>query len=220
MSSPAPRNPARRPRQRDIQPARLVDAALELFLERGFAGTRMEDVAARAGVSKGSIYLHFATKEELFRAVVRAGIVPRIDQAEAAIAGFEGSAADLLSALLHGLLLEFWDSPSSGIPKLIIADAGQFPGLARDYFAEISLRARRLLERIIRRGIERGEFREDMDAEYAARAISAALDHQAVLRHSLAEHDPEPLEPVRFVDAVLDLVLHGALVPSRPGKES
>jgi len=211
MSSSPSRAASRRPRQREIQPGQLTAAALELFLEHGFAGTRMEDVASRAGVSKGAIYLHFATKEELFRAVVRAGIVPRIDQAEAAISDFRGSARELLSSLLHGLLLEFWDSPSSGIPKLMVAEARQFPGLASDYFAEISLRARQLMERVLRRGIESGEFRRDLDVTYCARVISSALDQQAILQHSMAVHDPEPLVPERFVDALLDMAMHGML---------
>ena len=203
----------RRGRPRDIKPEQLTEAALALFLERGFAGTRMEDVARRAGVSKGAIYLYFATKEDLFRAVIRAGILPRIEQAEAALADFSGSARELLSSLLHGLLLEFWGSPSSGIPKLIIAEAPQFPGLARDYFRDVSLRARQLMQDILQRGIDSGEFRP-MDAAYAARSILAALDQQTVLQHSLAVYDPDPLVPERYIDAVLDLSMHGMLAPA------
>lgn len=212
VSAAPNRLPARRGRPRDISPEQLVNAALELFLERGFAGTRMEDVARRAGVSKGSLYLYFSNKEDLFRAVVRAGILPRLEEAEAALAGYEGSARALLSALLHGLLLEFWGSPSSGIPKLIIAEAGQFPGLARDYFQDISLRARHFMEAVLQRGVDTGEFRQ-LDTAYVARALLAALDHQPVLQHSLATHDPAPLEPERYIDAVLDLAMHGMLQP-------
>ena len=204
-----PQQPApgenRRARSREIHPERLTAAALALFLERGFARTRMEDVARRAGVSKGALYLYFENKEELFRAVVREGIVSRIEQAERAFAEFSGSARELLGTLLHGLLLEFWDSPSSGIPKLVIAQAQQFPGLTHDYFHDISLRTRQLMENILQRGVRQGEFR-DMDIAYTARAILGALDHQVILQHSLAAHDPEPLQPERYVDAVLALV--------------
>ena len=107
-------------------------------------------------------------------------------------------------------MLEFWESPSSGIPKLIIAEARNFPELARDYFEEISLRARAFMESVLQRGIESGEFRS-MDVPYTARTICAALDHQAILQHSMADHDPEPLDPTRYVDSVLDLVMHGML---------
>ncbi|MCK6369983.1 MAG: TetR/AcrR family transcriptional regulator [Gammaproteobacteria bacterium] len=210
MSSHLSAQVARRSRRRDIDPAEVIAAALELFLQRGFAATRMEDVARAAGVSKGAIYLYFPTKEALFRAVVQAGVVPRIEEAEAEVANFAGSARELLSSLMHGLLLEFWDTPSSGIHKLVIADAHHFPGLAAEYFHDISLRARDVMVAIIRRGIASGEFR-DVDVEYVARVILGALDQQAVLRHSMQAHDPEPLQPERFVDVTLDLIMNGLL---------
>ena len=143
MATSSAREVSRRARQRDIDPEQIVAAALDCFLASGFAGTRIEDVARQAGVSKGGIYLYFSAKEDLFRAVVRAGIVPRIEQAEAALAQFEGSAQELLSSLLHGLLLDFWGSSSSGIPKLMISEARNFPELAEDYFQEVSLRVPR-----------------------------------------------------------------------------
>jgi AcrR family transcriptional regulator len=216
MSPPPAPGATSRTRQPETRPAQLTAAALTLFLERGFAATRMEDIAQLAGVSKGTLYVYFDTKEELFRAVVREGIVPLIERAEAAVADFDGSAQALLSTLLHGLLLEFWGSPSSGIPKMLIADANQFPGLAADYFREISLRTRQLMEEILQRGIDTGEFRP-LDVAYAARIILAALDHQAVLQHSMAVHDPEPLEPERFVDTVLDVLIKGMLAPGQRG---
>lgn len=209
-----PANATRRAR-REVCPRQLTASALELFLERGFAATRMEDVARRAGVSKGAIYLYFPNKEALFKAVVFEGVVARVEEAEAAAAAHTGSARDIIDALMHGVLLEFWGSPSSGIPKLIIAEAGAFPELARDYFQSVSLRTRELLEGILRRGVDEGEFR-DMDVHNTARAILAALEHQPVLYHSLGPHDPQPMDPRPFVDAVLDLVTHGLMKAAEP----
>lgn len=203
--------------RREVSPAQLTAAALDLFLERGFAATRMEDVAKRAGVSKGAIYLYFPNKEALFHAVVLAGVVSRVEEAEATMAAHQGSARDLIDALMHGVLLDFWGSPSSGIPKLIIAEAKVFPELARDYFESVNLRTREMLERILQRGVDEGEFR-DMDVHNTARAILSALEHQPVLYHSLGSHDPRPLDPRPFVDAVLDLVIRGLLAP--PAAES
>ena len=203
MSANAPRR-ARREVSREL----LINAALELFLERGFAATRMDDVARLADVSKGAIYLYFPNKEALFHEVVRAGILSHLERAEEAAAAHQGSARDLLDALMHGVLLEFWDSSSSGIPKLVIAEASAFPELARDYFHEVNLRTRELLENILQGGMDDGEFRP-MDVPYTARAILSALEHQPVLRHSTGAYDPQPLEPVRFVDAMLDLVTRG-----------
>lgn len=194
--------------RREVCPQQLTAAALELFLARGYASTRMEDVARAAGVSKGAIYLHFPNKEALFHAVIREGVVARVEEAEATVAAHRGSARDLLDRLMHGVLLDFWGSPSSGIPKLMIAEARAFPELARDYFESVSLRARELMERILQRGVDDGEFRA-MDVHNTARAIMAALEHQPVLYHSLGEHDPQPMEPRPFVDAVMELVTQG-----------
>lgn len=196
--------------RREVCPEQLTAAALDLFLERGYAATRMEDVARAAGVSKGAIYLYFPNKEALFHAVIRVGVVARVDEAEATVAAHRGSARELIDALMHGVLLDFWGSPSSGIPKLMIAEARAFPELARDYFESVSLRARDLLERILQRGVDEGEFRA-MDVHNTARVIMGALDHQPVLYHSLGEHDPQPMEPRPFVDAMMALVTQGVL---------
>src|SRR3954466_4267347 len=89
-------------RRKDARPQELLAAALDLFVERGFASTRLEDVAKRAGVSKGTLYLYFTNKEELFKAVVRENIIPSIGEAEDAMATFEGSTADLFRYFING----------------------------------------------------------------------------------------------------------------------
>src|SRR5512145_278407 len=89
-----------RRRRKDARPAELTAAALDLFVEKGFAATRLDDVAARAGVSKGTLYLYFDSKEALFKAVVEDGIVPLFAAAEQQIADYQGGSADLLRHLL------------------------------------------------------------------------------------------------------------------------
>lgn len=210
-----PQTAEHRRTRREVRPEQLTAAALELFLEAGFAATRMEDVARRAGVSKGAIYLYFPTKEALFHAVVREGVVARVEEAEATVARHRGSCLTLLDRLLHGVLLDFWGSPSSGIPKLIIAEARAFPELAGDYFASVHLRARELLERILQQGVDQGEFRA-MDTHNTARVMISALEYQPVLHHSLGAHDTQPMEPRAFVDALLALVTQGLLTPTAP----
>ena len=91
-------------RRKDARPQELLEAALDLFVERGYAATRLEDVARRAGVSKGTLYLYYENKEELFKAVVRSSIVPIIGDAEVSVAEFEGHSADLL----RQLVLSWW----------------------------------------------------------------------------------------------------------------
>ena len=114
-------------RRKDERPGELTAAALELFVERGYANTRLEDVAKRAGVSKGTLYLYFENKEELFKAVVREGIVTTIEEAERVFEHYEGAMADLLGALVHGWWARIGSTKAAGIPKLMMSEAGNFP---------------------------------------------------------------------------------------------
>jgi AcrR family transcriptional regulator len=111
-------------RRKDARPEEIVSAALEEFVERGFAATRLDDGARRAGVTKGTIYLYFDGKEALFKAMIRQMLVPHIALGEQLLAEHQGGAADLLRALLH----QWWEligqTKAAGIPKLVIAEAG------------------------------------------------------------------------------------------------
>jgi AcrR family transcriptional regulator len=162
------RLPEERPRQ-------ILDAALEVFGERGLAGARLDDIARRAGVSKGTIYLYFPNKEELFREVVRAIVVDRLRQA-AARAG-EGDPVDELKRYLRA----HWDfvrSPEfQTIFRLVTGELHNFPDLAEFYGREVVKPANELLAGMIRRGIDRGEFRP-VDPILAARFMaSTAITH-------------------------------------------
>lgn len=146
-------------RRKDRRPEEITAAALECFAERGFAACRLDDIAARAGVTKGTLYLYFESKEDLFKAVVRQALVPRIAEFERLVANATGSSARQIEAFVMAWPAIIATRQLSAIPKLIIAEAGNFPDLARYYFDEVIARARRLVVGIIQRGIERGEFR-------------------------------------------------------------
>src|SRR3989454_7062886 len=152
-----PRKPKPRwQRRKDARPEEIVAAALDVFVEHGFAGARLEDVARRAGVTKGTVYLYFKSKEALFKAVVRQTIVPAIAQGEALAQAFTGSARELLERLVR----EYWrlvgETALAGIPKLIIAEAANFPALTRFYYEEVVTRRHRLQAGVIERGIKIG----------------------------------------------------------------
>src|SRR5690606_16924851 len=134
--------------------------ALDLFVERGYAATRLEDVAARAGVSKGTLYLYFTNKEELFKAVIRENVLPVIGEAENQFSHFEGSSVDLLRTFILGWWERLGNTKLSGITKLMIAESNNFPEVTRYYHDEVIERGQAVLARVIARGIERGEFRE------------------------------------------------------------
>ena len=192
-------------RRKEARPDEILAAALENFAERGFAATRLEDVAARAGISKGTLYLYFKGKEELFEAVVRATLVPNIERLEAMAATFEGPSA----VLLERLLLTFAavvDSRVGAIPKLVIAEAGNFPELARFYLNEVVRRGLRLIAAILRRGIGRGEFRP-IDVDHVVFCVIAPMLLAALWKSSLEPHDDAPLDARALARVHLDLLL-------------
>lgn len=206
-----------RPRRRkDARPGELIAAALELFVERGFAATRLEDVARRAGVSKGTVYLYFPSKEELFKQVVRTGIVPVLEAGALLLQQHQGSCADLLRALLHGWWERIGATSLAGIPKLMMSEAGNFPELARFYHDTVILRGRAIVTEILRRGAARGEFRA-VDPEQAIDVVFAPLLLLAIWRYSFGSCCPTAVvDPSRFIDTHVDLLINGL----RAGPES
>lgn len=171
-------------RRKAARPSELTAAALELFVEKGYAATRLEEIAARAGVSKGTLYLYFASKEELFKAVVREGLLPLLAAGEELLARGPGPASELFRAIV----LRWWEmvgeGPIGGIPKLIFAEARNFPEIARFYAEEVIERGKRLFVAVFRRGIETGEFRP-FDPEVLVHLVIAPLIMRVIWKHSL-----------------------------------
>jgi AcrR family transcriptional regulator len=202
------RTPTRWRRRKEARPEEILAAALESFAERGFAATRLEDVAARAGISKGTLYLYFKSKEELFKAVVRETLLPNLARLETMVGSFEGPSALLLEQLLltiGGVL----GSRIGAIPKLVIAEAGNFPDLARFYFDEVIQRGLGLIARILRRGIARGEFRP-IDVDRAVFCVIAPMLIAALWKNSLEPYGKAaPLDADALARAHLDLLLRG-----------
>lgn len=199
-------------RRKDARPEEIVNAALEEFVERGFAATRLEDVARRAGVTKGTLYLYFKNKEALFKAVVRQTIVPVIAQGESTARSFTGSARELLEQLVREYWRLVYETSLAGIPKLMMAEAANFPELARFYYDEVVTRGHRLMASVIERGIAHGEFRP-MDVPVAAKLAMAPLMHATVVRQSFAVCIPEGFDVRKYLDTHIELYLHGIAQP-------
>ena len=122
----------------------LIAAALELFVQRGFAATRLDDVAKRAGVSKGTLYLYFDSKEALFKAAIAEGLIPVLDDIDPMLETFTGGTSELMEALLLHWWRNVGATPLGGIPKLLISEARNFPDIAvatgtEDFAIEASL---------------------------------------------------------------------------------
>jgi len=200
-------------RRKDSRPGEILEAALDCFAERGFAATRLEDVAARAGVTKGTAYLYFKNKEELFKAVVSRYLVPAIEQFEAA-ARAPGPVSEQLTSIAAMFVENVYNTRFSALPKLVISEASNFPELARFYFDEVADRGRRLLTSLLRRGIASGEFRK-VDVEHTVHCVIAPLVFSALWKHSLGPFDAKPLDAAALVRCHVELLLRG-LAPDKP----
>ncbi len=203
--------PAAQPRWRrrkEARPAEIIEAALEAFVSRGYAGTRLEDIARSAGCTKGTIFLYFESKEELFKAVVRTSVVPRLAQAEQLVDRHQGSVRDLLEQLLRMRWDSIYASPLSGLPKLLLSEAGNFPDLARFYNDEVVARSQALIERVLRMGVERGEFRP-MDTLHVARVAVTPILLAALWKHSFAPCVTTLTNPQSYFEAALEILLRG-----------
>ncbi|HET6763778.1 MAG TPA: TetR/AcrR family transcriptional regulator [Longimicrobiaceae bacterium] len=195
-------------RRADARPGEILDAAVELFVEKGFAATRMEEIAQRAGVTKGTVYLYYAGKEELFRAVIQDMVLPVLAEGERFVAEWRGDSRELFGAMIH----RWWtgiQEPRFACLKLITGEAANFPEAARYYVNEVVHRGRRLFESVLRRGMERGEFRADLDLPSAGRLAVAPLLNAALYKNSLLRYDDEPFDFDAYVSLHIDLFLCG-----------
>ncbi|MBA5639130.1 TetR/AcrR family transcriptional regulator [Duganella sp. LX20W] len=211
MQAP-PESKPRWERRKDARPQELLAAALGQFVERGFAATRLEDVARRAGVSKGTLYLYFENKEELFKAVVREHIVNAIGEAEQSVAEFDGHSGELLRAIL----MRWWDqigaTQLAGITKLMMAEANNFPDLAQFYNEEVIERGNRLISSVLVRGVARGEFRP-LDPDVMTPVLTAPVLMLMMWTHSFLPCDMSALDPQAYMAAFIDMALNGLLPP-------
>nr|WP_315485393.1 TetR/AcrR family transcriptional regulator [uncultured Undibacterium sp.] len=198
-------------RRKDARPQELLNAALDHFVARGFAATRLDDVAKSAGVSKGTLYLYFCSKEELFKAVVRESIVPLIGEAEEVIEQFTGTSEDLF----RNLMRTWWDnvgaSKLSGLPKLMMAEAGNFPELALFYQEEVVDRGENLVANVLRRGIARGEVRQ-LDLEIAPRMITAPMIMMMMWKHSSGVCKVDESKLPAYLEYYIDMALRSILL--------
>jgi len=199
-----------RQRRKEARPAELMAAALDLFVERGYAATKLDDVAAKAGVSKGTLYLYFDSKEALFKAVIEQGIVPMLDEGEVLIQQHQVDARSLLQMLL----LRWWqllgETSLGGIPKLMIAEAGNFPEVANYYYDNVIVRGRDLLRQALQRGAASGEFRK-LDIESTIDVIMAPVIMLVVWRYSLAPCGCGKQDPEQYMQTYLDLLMNGLM---------
>lgn len=205
-----------RQRRKEARPQELLDAALELFAEKGFAAARSEEVAARAGVSKGTLYLYYPSKEELLKAVIQQRISVEISAVAEQVDAFDGPA----SVLLRGLLADWWkrvyDSPASAVFKLVITEVRNFPELAEYWHEMVVEPGQELTGRILARGVQQGELRA-VDLPSAVLSLIFPMVMLCVHKHSVGACTREPkVDPHGFIDQHIQLVLKGLLATPAP----
>jgi AcrR family transcriptional regulator len=146
-------------RRKEERPQEITEAALTAFAENGYAATRIDEVAKRAGVSKGLLYLYFKTKEELFKAVVRSFVIPKIDALTASLAATDLSAEEVLRGPLRDFMKSLPGSPVGTLMRLMISEGPKHPDLVSFYWDNVVSRGIGALQQIIDRGVDSGEFR-------------------------------------------------------------
>jgi AcrR family transcriptional regulator len=196
-------------RRKHARPEEITAAALESFVERGYAATRLEDVAARAGISKGTLYLYFANKEELFKAVVREALVARLVEFQSQIGKFQGSSAELLRLVFKTWWERIGSTRISGIPKLILSEARNFPEIARFYVEEVVRPGHETLAAVIKRGIKRGEFREGIDVDATVHLLAAPMLMITLWKNALEPCCDERIDPETLLAAHVDMLSRG-----------
>jgi AcrR family transcriptional regulator len=195
----------RRPEDR---PEEILDAAVAVFGDQGYARAKLEDVARQAGVSKGTLYLYFASKEELFREMVRTRIVPTVEEGEVAFEQWTGTSRQLLEDTIKRYWHVMTGERTACMVRLVKAEMHQFPELGQFYFDEVILRSRRLLTAVLQRGVASGEFRAGV-VEHGSRIIPGLVAQMAESRRYFNTFDPDARPDAELVRAIVDFVEHG-----------
>ena len=194
----------RNERRKEQRPDEILDAALEEFANRGYAQTRLEDVASRAGVSKGLVYVYFRTKEELFKAAIRTFLIPRFEALEAELHASDLSTEALLRGPVLNLMKRVVNSRMGYVVRLMIAEGPKHPDLTAFYHEQVVSRGMGLVSWIINRGIARGEFRpaaiKDFPQLFVAPVMMAIVWKMLMERH-------QPLDVDAMLEAHVDALL-------------
>lgn len=203
-----------RRRNKETRPGELLAAALDMFRTRGFAATRMDDIAAQAGVSKGTIYLYYPSKQAIFEALVKDRLVPNLARVEATLGASAAPAPDKFRIVITAILAVLGDPRLLAIPRLVLTEAGAFPDLARFYRQEVVARGLALIGGIVEQGIREGAFRA-VEPDAAARLFMAPLIMTALWQGAFAQVEDSPTDPAALLTLHADLFLRGLADPSR-----
>jgi AcrR family transcriptional regulator len=195
-------------RRKEARPSELLDAALAVFAEKGFAAARLEDIASRAGVSKGTIYLYYKSKEEILRALIKAIPLAMVERVSQSALGEGGTPEEMLRRVLQMIGAAIRDPRLIQFPRLIIGEGGNFPWIAQVYREEVISRGMGVLSGIIRGGVAQGVFRA-VDPNHAAYGAMSPLLFVAIWRTTFERFDATPFDAQAFIDQHIDTFVRG-----------
>ncbi len=198
-------------RRKEDRPAEITQAALAAFADKGYAATRVDEVAKRAGVSKGLLYLYFKTKEDLFKAVIRSFLSPRIDALISNIEETELSAEEFLRGPFLAFARSLPKSPAKILIRLMIAEGPKHPDLTAWYWDNVVSRALAALRTLIKRGVANGEFRESALIEFPQLLVTPVF-FSVIWMIIFQSHSN--LDTDRFIEAHVEMVLDSIKVRS------
>lgn len=198
--------PSKREQQKEARRNAIIDAGFQEFALQGFTATKLDDVAVRAGIGKGTIYLYFDSKEKLFEEVVRKNMLPIVDEAKQNVATFQGTASELLTMHFRRMYEVLHEDRMPELVAMIMSEAARFPTIADFFFKEIGSTFQELVIGILKKGIESGEFRTSFPVEYTQLLIAPAM-MSALWR--LQFHNHSPLDIDAYAKAHIDFILRG-----------
>lgn len=198
-------------RRSEDRPREICAAALEVFAEKGFAAARLDEIASRAGVSKGTLYLYFKDKEDLFRAVVRDSIAPNVEAITATISTLEAPFPDVVRMFLAGFAEREARLPIGAVAKMVIGESRNFPELARVWHDEVASRAIGALAAFIEGAQQRGEARAGNPRLYAF-SLMGPMVLGALWRATLVPAGGQPLDLVELAKQHAETVLRGLVL--------
>lgn len=197
-------------RRADERPREICAAALEVFAEKGFAAAKLDEIARRAGVSKGTLYLYFKDKQELFRAVVRDSIAPNVQAITSAVAALDAPVGDVVRMFLDGFAEREARLPVGAVAKIVIGESRNFPELARVWHDEVASKAIGALSGFIERAQQRGEVRAG-DPRLYAFSLMGPMVLGALWRATLVPAGGTPLDLAALAKQHSETVLAGLL---------
>lgn len=200
-------------RRKADRPGEIVRAAMEVFAEKGFAAARLDEIAARAGVSKGALYLYFETKQDLFQAVVGQVVAPNLAQVKAMAAAHPGPFSDLIRGLAGHVTTMVQTTPIGGVVKMVIGEARNFPELARVWHDDLVSQALGAVALAIEAAQGRGEVKPGDPRTYALQLMSPLLVG-VIWRETFVPVGAEPFDLPDLMRQHLDTLLSGMLTES------